>query len=91
MASPSATTFEEVIAVWEEAVPCEWETPSGKPCRRPARWLGILHGCQQATLCTHHQNEYMRQYPRLDNGPRDCDLCGRTFPTYDAGFRAVPL
>ncbi|OMC33421.1 hypothetical protein A5739_08760 [Mycobacterium colombiense] len=84
--------FEEVVAAWDEPLCCQTQR-SPRPCRNPARWLGIDHHCDRRLLCTFHKQRWLiRAWQSVrDAGAIGCPHCDRTFatPQHRVTFRLV--
>ncbi len=50
----TAAAFAEVVSGWDEPLRCQ-TGQSPRPCRNPARWLGLDHDCNRKLLCTFHK------------------------------------
>lgn len=86
------TRFDEIVSAWDEPLRCQTSS-SPRPCRNPARWLGIDHGCDRRLLCTFHKQRWLKRAWQSvrDAGAVGCPHCDRTFatPRQRATFRAL--
>ncbi|MFN3007401.1 hypothetical protein ACK12G_29390 [Mycolicibacterium wolinskyi] len=87
--------FDEIVAQWNRAVQCEWDTHNGARCKRTANWAVTSHTCEHLLLCTQHYNDHYlgpaTTYFRED-GAAQCLICRRVFEgSIDELFTAVRL
>lgn len=85
--------FDEIVAGWGERVPCVWDTTTGRPCRRPARWQVIFHGCRRYTYCSHHFSQLCRINEALfrRQGSARCPVCSQSYRAWSDTHTAVRL
>lgn len=84
------STFDEIVAGWDDKVTCRWITRAGGICRRTAQWHFDIHGCQRGTICTQHYHEYLRINIHGPLGIQ-CPDCDRIFQSIEETYRAVRL
>ncbi|WP_319432503.1 hypothetical protein [Mycobacterium sp. RTGN5] len=90
-ANTNTTAFDEVIAAWQEKVPCGFRD---KGCKHPARWWINMHGCKRRTICTYHFNFWVRECEaQLDylGGIGRCKDCKQGFDGARASPRRVAM
>lgn len=85
MTTPAVTEFDQIVAAWDQQIPCEAETKSGNPCRRPGHWLIDMHGEGGATICGQHLSSWVKECEaklasdRLVGKLPRCPVCDRMF------------
>lgn len=84
-----ADAFAAIVGNFSAFVGCEADTAGGVPCRRPARWLLNLHGCERVTMCGQHLAAWERRANAV-MGPW-CVHCGRTWPTVADAYTVSAL
>lgn len=79
--------FDQIVADFDNKVPCVWITQSDRQCQRGANWNLDVHGCFGGTLCGHHYWEWHR----MNIGRRYCGICVTDFPSFTSAFTARKL
>jgi len=90
---PVNDDLSQILAHWDDYVPCKMLTKSGKACRRRAQWVINRHGCVQYTGCSHHyfaEVRAMTAQARREGGGT-CGVCRRVDKTWLDAHTAVRL
>ncbi|OBJ90898.1 hypothetical protein A5640_02055 [Mycobacterium asiaticum] len=87
-----AVSIALIEAAWDEQLRCQ-TSQSSRPCRNPARWLGIKHGCERKLLCTFHKQRWITQtwIKIARNGGEIWCQCDRAFTSPEQLVRFISL
>lgn len=86
------TAFNAIVAEWEHPKLCEANTKSGTPCRRPARVLVNVHGCEVVPTCTQHYRAHTAAIEAAEQGePRGCYFSCGLVATWAASHTVVRI
>lgn len=86
--------FDQIVSAWDEPLSCQ-TAQSARPCRNPARWLAIEHGCgcwPNVVVCTFHKTRWLRIVGMsiAYRGWFRCGQCGKRFTTSEQSVTFRP-